>query len=640
MDFQAGRSTSIIWSAELDQPPAGPPLAVGDLLLIPTQEPSPPAYHATLHALSTADGSLRWQCPFKYALISGLQAFKTSVLVSTTSTDLMRGEGVLIVLDTAGQERWRWASGVQQISAPAVAGNRVCIVADAHTFVVLDAETGVEQVRTRLSASASLSAPALSKVEGGVVAYVPCRAPHLLAIDLDGHLRWRFDAEDASDAWMDKTPIIANGHIFSPLSIGTVLALRATDGSLAWRTPTGPAGKPLSQPVTDGLRLFVGARDGLHALDLTDGHEVWHFPTERQITAAPIVIGSSVCVGCRDHNLHALDGATGRELWRHEVDGRIEVPPIMVPCGESLTPCVLVADRGGILVAIALPLDAEDYEAAGRWVEAASVYAAQGQFVQGAKLLESHGESAKAAEMWKTAGEWERAAKQYEAAEAWQQAAEMWAALGSPRQAETLSLYARSLADQPCSDGERAAAWAAAAQAFEVEGDVQRATACRREVAMWRKQPIITMDVQHDGLVLNAWSRLQFTVRNEGHGPALHLVMRASGDEFEGQVMTTRQIFTLRAGRERTDWLDVRPLEYGEAVPLRVSVEYDNLEGEVCVSSQTIYIPVARAEADRGAGQVFRIDSGGGAVILGNVDVEGGDFVGRDMTTQKDDPLP
>ncbi|MFL7791932.1 MAG: hypothetical protein AB8I69_07315, partial [Anaerolineae bacterium] len=106
MDSQAKRSISkILWSAELDQPPAGPPLTVGDLLLIPTQELGPPAYHATLHALSTADGSLRWRYPFKYALISGLQAFETSALISTTSTDLMRGEGALIALDAAGQER-------------------------------------------------------------------------------------------------------------------------------------------------------------------------------------------------------------------------------------------------------------------------------------------------------------------------------------------------------------------------------------------------------------------------------------------------------------------------------------------------------------------------------------------------------
>ena len=67
-----------LWSAELGQPPAGPPLAAGDLLLIPTQEPGPPSQHATLHAFSLSDGTPRWQRSFEYALVSGLAAVQTS----------------------------------------------------------------------------------------------------------------------------------------------------------------------------------------------------------------------------------------------------------------------------------------------------------------------------------------------------------------------------------------------------------------------------------------------------------------------------------------------------------------------------------------------------------------------------------
>jgi outer membrane protein assembly factor BamB len=611
---------------------------------VPVQEPGPPSYHATLHALSLIDGSSCWHRSFEYALISGLQAFESSILVSTISTDLMRGEGALLALDAAGQERWRWTPGVQHVSAPAVEGNSVCVVADAHTFVVLDAATGAEQIRTNLSASASLSAPAIApalsrppsesmgRVKEGDVAYVPCRGPHLLAVGLDGHVRWRFDADDAPDAWLDKTPVVAKGRVFSALTTGVVLALRATDGSLAWQAKVGAEGKALSPPAADDERLFIGARDGLHALDLDDGHEAWYFSTERRITAAPIVAGSVVYVGCHDHHLYALDTATGEELWRYGSERRIEVSPAIATCGEPPTPCVLVADRGGALTAIVRPLGAEELEAAGQWREAASAYAAQGQLARGAELLEAHGEAHGAADLWKAAGERELAAKLYEAAGDWRQAAEIWATLGSPRQAEVLALHARSLADQPCSDEERAAAWSTAAQAFEAEGDAQRAAACRREAARWREQPIITLDVQHEGLVLNAWSRLQFTVRNEGYGPARSLVIHASGDEFEGQVMTTRQISTLRAGRERTDWLDIRPLEYGETVPLRVSVEYRDQTGEACVCGQTIYIPVARAEADRGAGQVLHIETRGGAVFLGDVAVETG--------TPASSPLP
>jgi outer membrane protein assembly factor BamB len=624
-------SPTVLWLAQLDQTPAEPLLAISDLLLVPTQEPSPSSQHSTLHALSLTDGSPLWQRPFEYALVSGLAAVQTSevsetsevlALVATSSTDLLRSEGALLALDAAGEQRWLWSAGAQRVSAPAVARGVACVTADARTLFALDPATGAERARVGLEASASLSAPALV----GDVTYIPCRGPHLLAVGLDGRSRWRFDAKGSPDAWLDKTPVVVEERLFAVLSTGAVLGVRTEDGSLAWRMEVGAAGKRLSPPATDGERLYVGARDGLHALALADGHELWAFPTERRIEATPVVMGGVVYATCYDHHLYALDAATGRELWRHQVERRIEVPPVVAPCGEPTTPCILVADRGGTLTAVARPPSAEEHEAGGHWIEAASAYAALGQSARGAELLETHGEPFKAAELWKAAGELERAAGQYEAAGAWQQAAELWSALGRPlKQAEALEQHARSLEGGPCSDEERAAAWTAAAGAFETEGEMERAVPCRREVARCLRQPVITLDVEHEGLVLDAWSRLRFIVRNEGYGPARNLAIRARGDQFEGQVTATRRIATLRAGQERTDWLDVRPRAYGDSVPLRVSVEYEDQAGESCTCEHTIYIAVARSEAARRPGQTINVFvSGSGAVAVGEGAVAAG----------------
>ena len=617
-----------LWSVDLGQPPTGQPLVVGNLVLVPIQEPGPPSQLSLLHALSLAGGTPRWQRSFEHALVSGLATTANDIiLVATSSTDLMHDEGALLALDVAGEERWRWAPGVQRVSAPAVMGDVVCVSVDARTLLVLDLATGAEQVKVTLQANASLSAPAVV----GDVCYVPCRGPHLLAVGLDGRPHWRFDVEEHPDAWLDSTPVVVGEYLFAVLSSSTVLALRVTDGSLVWQVEVGPTGKPLSAPATDRERLFVGARDGLHALDLTDGHELWAFPTSRRITAAPVVAGDVIYTTCYDHHLYALDTATGRELWRHKVGRRIEVPPALATCGESVTSCVLVADRGGTLTAVARPLSAEGHEAAGHWVEAACAYATQGQFARGAELLEVHGEAFKAAELWKAAGERERAAVQYEAAEVWQQAAELWSALGQQlRQAEALEQHARSLESESRDNEERAAAWAAAVDVFKAEGEIARAAVCQREIARCLEQPIIILDVQHEGLVLNAWEHLLFIVRNEGYGPARNLVIHTSGDQFEGQVTATRQIATLSAGGKRSDQLDIRPCAHGDSVPMRVRVEYKDSAGQACVCEQTIYIPVARTEATRGASKVIHIHTAGGAVVLGDVAVEGGDFVGRD----------
>ncbi len=197
-----------LWSVTLDAPAAGPPLAAGDLLLIPTQAADPSSAHSALHALDLHDGRPRWHKPFQHALVSGLQTCQVGnlrlletwqVLVSLTSANLLRGQGALLALDENGDERWRW-SGARRISAPALAcsddfsRSLVCLTADAHTLVILDLASGDELASATLDASASLAAPAVA--EG--VLYVPCRQPRLLAVNLDGSPRWTFDVQQSN----------------------------------------------------------------------------------------------------------------------------------------------------------------------------------------------------------------------------------------------------------------------------------------------------------------------------------------------------------------------------------------------------------------------------------------------------------
>jgi len=597
------------------RPPAGPLLVAGDLLLVATQETGPPALPATLRALGLADGRLRWRKDFANALVSGLAATPDGLLlVALSSSDLLRGEGLLLALDAAGEECYRWAPGVQRVSAPAVAGDLAGLTADGRTLVLLDPGTGAERGRAGLEVSASASAPALwvggrEGVSGPAglptLALVPCRGPYLLAVGLDGRLRWRFEAAGSPEAWLDRTPLVVGERVYAVLTSGAALALQLGDGTLAWQTPVGPAGQPLSGPVSDGERLYVGARDGLYALALADGHAVWHFPTARWVEAAPVVAGGVVYAACHDHHLYALDAASGEEQWRYEAGRRIEVAPLLAACGDPPRPCVVVADHGGTLTAVARPWSAEGFEAAGQWAEAAAAYAARGLARQ---------------------------------------------------QAEMLERQARSLEEAACGDAECAAAWEAAARAWEAEGETERAAACQQAVDRCRRQPAITLDVRHEGLVLGAWSRLQFSVRNEGYGPARNLVIHAEGEQFEGQVTQTRRIVTLQDGQEQTEWLDVRPRQYGASVPLRVRVEYQDQAGEMRYCEQTVHIAVARSEAMRREGGMVNVFAGGtsyhtemhgsgavaqgpGVVVAGAGGVAVGGDVQGDVTAGRPDQL-
>lgn len=614
-----GQTPRTAWALEVGSPLTVPPAIAGGLLWLSTQTRAQSGSHTALHAVNVQDGSLRWTQPltFEHAMVNGLAIWGDLVLVSLTSTHRLHGDGALVALDPEGSERWRWALGVQRVSAPTIDGDTVYVTADTRSLVAIDLASGQEKTRIALEIVASLFAPAVTED----AAYTPCNGPHLLAMDLGGGPRWHFELADSPNVWLEKTPLAVGDRVFAVQSNGIVLALCAEDGSLAWRTGADPEGKYLSPLATDGELLFVGARDGIYALDQANGREVWHFPTARKVEAAPLVCNGVAYVGCHDHHLYALDTTTGQELWQYEVQRRIEVSPVLTSFGGPIPPCAFVVDRGGTLTAVARPLSAAEHEAAGHWSEAASIYIDLGQTARAAELLGEHGDLLKAAELWESVGEMERAAQQCEAAGAWQKAAELWCETGWPlKQAWALQRYAHSLEETTCGVEECVAAWEAAAKAFGVEGETEQEAICQRRVARCLELPIIALDVELEkGLVLNSWSRLKFISRNEGFGPAHNLIVRAQGEQFKGQVMHTVQITTLHPEREQAKWLDVYPLEPGDSVPLRVQVDYQDHVGVVHTCGHTIYISVAHTPAARSEGQTINVfHSGSGGVAVGN----------------------
>lgn len=577
----------VLWAAKLDGAPSGAPVAAGACVVVPTGDGA----QAALQALDRRDGVLRWQRSFEHVFVSGLAAAPGGgCLVALTSGDLLRGAGALVALDGAGKEVWRWApAGVQRVSAPAMVEDAAVVTAGTTTLVVLDTGTGEVRVEVSLDVTASLAAPAVA----AGVAYVPCKGPHVAAVDLTGGVRWRLDFDPGAAVWLDQTPLVLGDVLIAVSNRGHVLAARRQDGAILWQTTVGPAGKPLTAPVSDGDRLYVGARDGVYALAPEDGGELWYAATARQIDprASLVVRDGVVYAACHDHHVYALDAGTGRVRWSSpEAARRFEVAPVLAICGEPPQACLLTADRSGAVHALALPLSVDELEAAGRWRDAAA--------------------------LCEDGGDVERAATLYERACAWRDAARLWAAVDRPlRQAEALVQHAQSLVGTDVAAEAQAAVWRDAAEVFAVEGAEDRVAVCRREIARCLRLPIMTLDAEWArGFVLEAWSQLCFVIRNDGFGPARNLAIRAEGDRFQGTVMRTQEIVMLRAGQRRAAWVDVRPLEFGETVPLRVVIEYVDRTGDLGACEQTIYLPVAREEALRGAGQTITIIGDGNVI--------------------------
>jgi len=185
-------------------------------------------------------------------------------------------------------------------------------------------------------------------------------------------VRWRYE----SPVTLNLTPAFDSERVYLPLAGGTIVALKAKDGQLYWRTEVGgelsaspvadetsiyvasetkvqpneiqkPAGAlralgreggvtqwmtPLVRPLRGALtlsggKIFAGGSDGrAYAFDKRTGGVLWSIPFEIVFSGQPVVKGGKVYLGSEDGTLLALDEATGRLLWRYRTNGAIHGP--------------------------------------------------------------------------------------------------------------------------------------------------------------------------------------------------------------------------------------------------------------------------------------------------------------------------
>ena len=142
-------------------------------------------------------------------------------------------------------------------------------------------------------------------------------AGKIFRLDLAGKVKWTA----AVGGEVTARPAVAQGVVVATSSGGEWVGLGLEDGRERWRFAD-----QLSVRValaTDGTRIFALAEQGtLTALDATTGAIAWKWVSSAAAKAppAPIRVGSSV-VTAGDSMLAALDGATGQLRWKVAVAG-------------------------------------------------------------------------------------------------------------------------------------------------------------------------------------------------------------------------------------------------------------------------------------------------------------------------------
>src|SRR6266571_3049841 len=241
---------------------------------------------------------------------------------------------------------WDRDTGVREIDAtPAIAYEKV-FVTTRSGILGLDELTGATILNR--SAARGFSSPAVFD-DSVFVGTSDGTVVRLNA--LDGDLQWETRLlTQTSFSGITSSPKVA----FDRVLIGTfnesggpgeIVSLWASNGTVAWRHPTGSA--HYSSPAySDGV-AYVGIMGtynttsqvtfdpphGVLALDAATGAEKWFFETGGSVAASPAIAGSRLIAPSKDGNVYAIDRATGTLAWKAGVDAGVSSPAVV---GDSV----------------------------------------------------------------------------------------------------------------------------------------------------------------------------------------------------------------------------------------------------------------------------------------------------------------
>jgi outer membrane protein assembly factor BamB len=136
--------------------------------------------------------------------------------------------------------------------------------------------------------------------------------------------------------------------VFVSSDDGSVYAVDAREGMLAWRTDIGnflerearehlgtntaPTGwdDMQSSPVAMDDQVFVGSLDGkVYALDAATGSINWTFQTGGKVRATPTVESGIVYIGSWDGTTYALSALTGALVWSAPLGGQVQTTALV-----------------------------------------------------------------------------------------------------------------------------------------------------------------------------------------------------------------------------------------------------------------------------------------------------------------------
>jgi outer membrane protein assembly factor BamB len=455
-----------------------------------------------------------------------------------------------------GGEDWRFLTPKHIVAPPTVAGDSVLFGAEDGFFYALDADTGVERCKIAINGRI-VTQPQIATD----AAYIGERHGAVYAI------RWRAEQRthlQAPEAYLRQGELEIAAQAF---------ALRGEFNAAA-----AIFDKELGCPREAAL-LWEALGELRRARDL------YQAAGERS--------GVARMLAALGQPLHAAKlyeeiGDPAAAALYEEAGDRIRAAEIYRKLGRFGQAAAIAASLGDWERLVA------DLVAAGKPASAAQVLAQQGQIERAADLYESAGDLRAALPLRTKQEHWERVADLATQLEDYEQAAVAHKQLGSLLQAA--EAYDRAaqlrLSASPLDEEGAATYYEQIVRLYVMLFDEERADAYRRKVGRYRHLPAITVSGgAQQAFVEYEWNILKLRVRNAGYGPATNVTTT-----LRGAFDTDGNLAIARLGPKKSAVLEVslRPQskQYGPAVPLEISVTYEDVKGGQYSVKQRIPIRV------------------------------------------------
>ena len=228
--------------------------------------------------------------------------------------------GFLYALDaTTGDELWSVDLGQYIVrSTPALWRDRV-YVTDGYELIALDAASG-QEVWTK---SISFSGTTSPTIWGNSI-FVAGQLGGVYAFDVEtGEQRWHIQVNGLVFA----SPTVTDGHVYVANDKGEVVSIDPKNGQIHWRfTAEGGIFAPIAVAKE---RVYFSTNDGItYSLEPENGHLLWSFAGGGSSGVA--IAGDIVIVGGDAGGVSAIDAGSGQPLWLVPTGSTIRSAPAVV----------------------------------------------------------------------------------------------------------------------------------------------------------------------------------------------------------------------------------------------------------------------------------------------------------------------